>query len=97
MCLYRNCVAIGDAMKVSACISPSCTQNAILSLIIMHIVPSCQISVAVNNPLLDPSISCLLLVAISGILCAQPTMLPMLKLCKAMADGASHTYTNFEM
>jgi len=38
----------------------------------------------------------LLLVAISGITCAQPTIFPMLKTCKATAAGAFLTCTNFE-
>jgi len=37
----------------------TCAQNAILSLLIIHIIPSCQIYVAIENPLLVPSISCL--------------------------------------
>jgi len=38
----------------------------------------------------------LLLVAVSRIMCAQPTMFPTLKTCKATAAGAFHTSTNFE-
>jgi len=38
----------------------------------------------------------LLLVAISGIMCVQPTMFPALKSCKAMAASAFLTCTNFE-
>jgi len=38
----------------------------------------------------------LVLVAISEIMCAQPTMFPMLKTCKATAAGAFLTCTNFE-
>ena len=38
----------------------------------------------------------LLPVAISGIACAQPTMFPRLKTCKAMAAGAFLTSTNCE-
>ena len=34
-------------------------QNAILSLLIIHIIPSRQIYVAIDNPSLVPSISCL--------------------------------------
>jgi hypothetical protein len=37
-----------------------------------------------------------LLVGISGIPCAQPTIFPTLKTCKAMAAGAFLTCTNFE-
>jgi hypothetical protein len=38
----------------------------------------------------------LLLVAISGKTCTQPTIFPTLKTCKAMAAGAFLTCTNFE-
>jgi hypothetical protein len=38
----------------------------------------------------------ILLVAISGMTCAQPTIFPTLKICKAMAASAFLTCTNFE-
>jgi len=38
----------------------------------------------------------LVLAAISGIMCAHPTMFPTLKTCKATAAGAFLTCTNFE-
>jgi len=57
--LHRDCNAMGDAVKISPCVPSTCAQNAILSLLIIHIIPSRQIYVAIDNPLLIPSISCL--------------------------------------
>ena len=56
---HRNCNGIGDIAKISPCVSSSCAQNAIPSLLIIHIIPSRQIYVAINNPSLMLSISCL--------------------------------------
>jgi len=50
---------MGDAAKISPYIPSTCAPNAILSLLIIHIIPSRQIYVAIDNPLLVPSISCL--------------------------------------
>jgi len=50
---------MGDAAIISPRVPSACMQNAILSLLIMHIIPSCQIYVAIDNPLLIPSVSCL--------------------------------------
>jgi hypothetical protein len=57
MHLDRN--ARGDVVKISPRVPSICAQNAILSLLIIHIIPSRQIYVAIDNPLLVPSISCL--------------------------------------
>ena len=51
-------IGMGDAAKFSPRVPSSCAQNAILSLRIIHIIPSGQIYVAINNPSLVPSISC---------------------------------------
>jgi len=56
--LRQDCNAMGDAAKICPRVPSTCAQNAILSLLIIHIIPSCQISVAIDNPLLAPSISC---------------------------------------
>jgi len=50
---------MGDAAKISPRIPSTCAQNAILSLLIIHIIPSGQIYVAFDNPSLVPSVSCL--------------------------------------
>src|SRR5882757_6142084 len=50
---------MGDVAKISPRISSTCAQNAILSLLIIHNIPSRQIYVAIDNPSLVPSISCL--------------------------------------
>jgi len=50
---------MSDAAKISACIPSTRAQNAILSLLIIHLIPSRQIYVAIDNPSLVPSVSCL--------------------------------------
>jgi hypothetical protein len=55
--IIRDCKAMGDAAKISPCVPSTCAQNAILSLLIIHIIPSHQMYVAINNPLLVPSVS----------------------------------------
>ena len=50
---------MGEAAKISSHVPSTCVQNAILSVLIIHIIPSRQIDVATDNPLLILSISCL--------------------------------------
>jgi len=50
---------MGDAVKISPHIPSTCVQNAILSLLIIHIIPCRQIYMAIDNPLLISSISSL--------------------------------------
>jgi len=50
---------MGDAAKTTPRVPSTSAQNAILSLLIIHIIPSRQIYVAINNPSLIPSVSCL--------------------------------------
>jgi hypothetical protein len=57
--IIRDCKAMGDAAKISPRVPSTCAQNAILSLVIIHIIPSRQIYVAIDNPSLVPSVSCL--------------------------------------
>ena len=59
MCLDPHCNAMGDAAKSSPFVPSICAQNAILSLLIIHIIQSHQIYVAMDNPSLILSISCL--------------------------------------
>jgi len=54
-----DCKAMGDAAKISPRVPSTCAQHAILSFLIIHIIPSRQIYVAIDNPLLVPSVSCL--------------------------------------
>jgi len=56
-CFHRDCNAIGDAAKSTSRVSSSIAQNTILSLLIIHSIPSCQIYVAIDNPWLVPSVS----------------------------------------
>ena len=55
--LHRDCNAMNDPAKTSPRIPSSCAQNAILSSLNIHIIPSHQIYVAIDNPSLIPSIS----------------------------------------
>jgi len=59
MCLDRDWNAMGDIAKISPRVPFNCAQNAILSLLIIHVIPSRQIYVAFNNPSLILSVSCL--------------------------------------
>jgi hypothetical protein len=52
-------MAMGDAAKISPCVPSTCVENVIFSLLIIHIIPSCQIYVPIDNPSLVPSVSCL--------------------------------------
>jgi hypothetical protein len=49
---------MGYAAKISPPVPSTCAQNANLSLLIIHIIPSRQIYVAFDNPVLVPSDSC---------------------------------------
>jgi len=55
--LCRDGNAMGDAANISPRVPSTCAQNAILSLLIIHIIPSRQIYVAIDNPSLVPSVS----------------------------------------
>jgi len=57
--LHWDCNVMGDAVKTTPRIPSTCAQNAILSLLIIHIIPSRQIYAAIDNPSLFLSISCL--------------------------------------
>jgi len=50
---------MGGAAKISPRVPSTCVQNAILTLLIIQIIPSRQIYVAIDNPSLVPSVSCL--------------------------------------
>jgi len=56
--LQRDCNAMGDAAKASPRVASTTAQNTILCLLIIHIIPSHQIYVAIDNPSLVPSVSC---------------------------------------
>ena len=91
---------MGDATKTSPCVPSTSVHNAILSLLFIHIIPSRRIYLAIDNPSLLRSVYCLtvlLVVAICGSTCMQPSMLPTLKTCKPMAASAFLTCTNLEI
>ena len=50
---------MGDAAEISPHVPSTCVQNAILSLLIIHIIPSRLIYVAIDNSSLVQSVSCL--------------------------------------
>ena len=58
-CLHWDCNAMGDIGKISHRVPSTCAQNAIFSLLIIHIIPSHQIYVAIENPSFILSVSCL--------------------------------------
>ena len=57
MCLQQDGNAMGDTTNFSPCISSTCAQNAMISSLMIQIIPSHQINVAINNPSLIPPIS----------------------------------------
>jgi len=57
MRLHWDCNVMGDAAKTSPPVPSTCAQNAILPLLIIRIIPSCQINVAIHIPSLIPSIT----------------------------------------
>jgi hypothetical protein len=54
--LHRHCNAMGDAARTTPRVPSTTAQNAFLSLLIIHIIPSRQIYVAIGNPSLVPSV-----------------------------------------
>ena len=56
--LHQDRNALADVVKISPHIPSTGTQNAILSLIIIHVISSSQIYVAIDNPSLLRSVSC---------------------------------------
>ena len=57
--LHRDCNAMCDAAKTTPRIPSTRAQKAIISLPIIHIIPSRQIYVGIDNPSFVTSISCL--------------------------------------
>jgi len=57
--LHWDCNVMGDAANTSPHITSTCTHNAIHSLLIIHIIPSRQIDVAIDNSSSVPSVCCL--------------------------------------
>jgi len=55
--IIRDCKAMGDTAKIFPRVPSTCAQKAILSFLIVHIIPSRQIYVAIDNPSLVPSVS----------------------------------------
>jgi len=55
----QDCKEMSNARKIAPRVPSTCAQNAILSLLIIHIIPRRQIYVAIENPLFVPSVSCL--------------------------------------
>jgi hypothetical protein len=57
--LHRDGAEMGDAANISPRVPSTCAQNAVLFLLIIHVIPSRQIYVAIDNTSLVPSVSCL--------------------------------------
>jgi len=57
MRLNRDCNAIGDTAKIPHRVPSTCAQNLNPSLLIIHIIPSSQMYVAIDNPSLVPSVT----------------------------------------
>jgi len=57
--LHRDCNPMGDTAKITPHIPSTWAHNTIRCLLVIHIIPSHQISVAIDNPSLVPSVSCL--------------------------------------
>ena len=57
--MHLDCIAMGDVAIISPPVPSTCAQHAFPSLLIIHIIPSLQIYVAIDNPLFVLSISCL--------------------------------------
>lgn len=55
---HQSWNVMGDTAKISHRIPSTCTQHAILSLLIIHIIPRCQIYAAIDKSLRVPSVSC---------------------------------------
>ena len=56
--LHRDCNAMCDPVNISPRVPSTCAQNAILSILIILIIPGRQIYVAIDNPSLVLSVSC---------------------------------------
>jgi len=57
--IIRDCEAMRDSSKISFRVPCTFAQNAILSFQIIHIIPSREIYIAVDNRSLVPSVCCL--------------------------------------
>jgi hypothetical protein len=55
--LHRDCYAMINFAKISPHIPSTCSQNAIIFSLIIHIIPNRQNYVAIDNPSLVPSVS----------------------------------------
>ena len=55
-----DCKVMGDTADISARVPSTCAQYTNLSLLIIHIIPTCRIYVAIDNPSFIPSVSCLI-------------------------------------
>jgi len=97
MPLHRDCNAMGDASKISLHVPSTCAHNAILSLLIIHLSPSCQIHVAIENPSLVLSVFCLNTSSYLWSYVCAANDVSHAENCKTMAAGACLIGTNFEI
>jgi hypothetical protein len=87
---------MGDAGNISPRIPSACAQNAILSLLIIHIILRRQIYVAIDNPSFIPSVSCITTRSYLSNAVRTANNISHAESCKATAAGAFLTCTNFE-
>jgi len=87
---------MGDAAKTSPHIPSTCAQNAILSLLIIHIILSCHIYVAIDNPSLILSVFCLTTSTYLWNYVRTADNVYHNEMCRETAAGAFFTCTNFE-
>jgi len=87
---------MGDTAKICPPVPSTCEKNAILSLLIIHIIPSRQIYVAIDDPALVPSVSCLTTCSYLWNYVHAAANVSHAETSNATSDGAFLTCTNFE-
>jgi hypothetical protein len=95
--LHRDCNSIGDLANISPRIPSTCASHGILTLLIIHIFPCYQMYMAIDNPLLVSSVSCL---TTNSYLCNSirgADNISHTETAKATAADAFLTCTNFEI
>jgi hypothetical protein len=93
--LHKDCNAMGDSTKTSPRIPSISSQNAILYLLIIHLIPSPQIYVAIDNPSLITFVSCQTTSCYLWNYVRKPMMFLTLTSCTATAACAFLTFTYF--
>jgi len=91
--MHRDCNAMEGAAKISPGVPSTFVHNALLALLIIHIIPSHQIYVAIDNPSLVPSISCLTTISCRwNYMCAADNVSHAENMQSNGCHGFSHLY-----